>query len=416
LRYWPALAVAVLALAACSGETEFESDSGQAPLTAPIDDGVEAGDAQAAASAESIPLRSYLGNPFSGDSLANLDVGGPAESSVAYRFVAERSGRIESLRPYIVVNTSRLGYAAGTGGIVQLSVVADDGQGLPDQQQVLATGSITMDLIDGHLPPPADTDEKRAQNFSAIPMAGEPLVAGQTYHVIFEQLDPDPVSNYVGLDLMYQWNTQLGPRAPVSSWGLTVRENDDPWQEFTERFGEQLYTPIMSIRMEDGYVFGNGYLEPFPEPESYRPIDDSSSIQVTFTTDDRFTASTWWLRALRTSDQGVLRASLEGSDGSDQTIDVPVSEFPAEEMRWIEWPWEFTFVSDVEYVLTLTGVEGGALSLFPLREGTLYNFEAGSVFGGVSRPSNDDGGYEGWHKDRNDDIFTRADIMMAWTL
>ena len=244
-----------------------------------------------------------------------------------------------------------------------------------------------------------------------------PVVPGEVYHLVFNQIDPDPVSNYVGLDLLYQHNPELGPRPPISNWGVTVRERGSPWEEFTERFGGQLYTPILSIHMDDGYIFGNGYIEAFPEPSSYRPINGDASIQVEFEPTEEFIATRWWLRALRATDtdQGVLRARLEGSDGLSEVIEVPASEFVFGNMTWIEWPWEVTFAAGIEYVLTLTGDQGAAFELFPLRQGTTYNFETGSVFGGISRPSDGNGGYEGWHKDQGDESFIEADIMMAWT-
>ncbi len=408
------LATLAMVGTSCSG-IELD-DAGDEPATDTLEL-VASGDADADTGAlpESIPARTFLGTPFSGDTLANLDVGGVAHTSVGYRFVAERSGVVATVRPFIVVNTSRLGYAAGTGGIVQVSLVADDGTGLPDLDHVLARGQIEMALVDGHLPPPADTDQKRAQNYSAIKLGGQPVIAGQTYHVVFEQIDPDPVNNYVGLDLLYQLNTELGPRPPISDWGVTVNNDDDPWREFTHRFGEELYTPIMSIAMADGYIFGNGYIEAFPEEHSYRPVDEAASIQVAFSPEEDFTASQWWIRALRTEDEGVLKAHLQGSDGTDEVVEVPAIDFSTGEMRWLSMPWARTFSADVNYTLTLSGEQGGTFALHPLREGEVYNYEAGSYFAGVSRPSDGNGGYAGWHKELSDLSFTNADIMMAWT-
>ena len=85
-------------------------------------------------------------------------------------------------------------------------------------------------------------------------------------------------------------------------------------------------------------------------------------------------------------------------------------------MGWVEWPWKRAFSAEVEYVLTLSGTQGGTFSLYPLREGDVYNYESGSFFGGISRPSDGNGGYAGWHKEQTDRSFTSADIMMAWTL
>ena len=38
----------------------------------------------------------------------------------------------------------------------------------------------------------------------------------------------------------------------------------------------------MTIQLADGYTFGNGYIEAFPGPESYRPVDDANAIEVAF--------------------------------------------------------------------------------------------------------------------------------------
>ena len=220
-RWCVAAVVAVLlVVAGCSSDAGDERGGASAvPNDGPI---VASGGAHDDAPDESIPQQRYLGTPFSGDSLANLDVGGPDDGSVAYRFLAERSGTVSAVRPYIVVNTSREGYAAGTGGTVRVSLVADDGAGLPAEDEVLAVGEIEMALVDGKLPPPADTEEKRAQNYPSIPLGGQPIVAGQTYHLVFEQVDPDPVANYVGLDLLYQTTPELGPRPSAEEWGVSI--------------------------------------------------------------------------------------------------------------------------------------------------------------------------------------------------
>ncbi|MGI9611454.1 MAG: hypothetical protein ACR2QO_00995, partial [Acidimicrobiales bacterium] len=346
--------------------------------------------------------------------LANLDVGGVDNARVAYRFLAERSGTVAAVRPFIVVNTERLGYAAGTGGTVRVSLVADDGAGLPVEDQILAVGEIDMDLVDGQLPSPAGTAEKREQNYPSIPLGGQPIVAGQTYHMVFEQVDEDPVENYVGLDLLYQTTTDLGPRPPVEHWGLSVREEAGGWEEFTLTTGPKLYTPIVTIRLEDGYIFGNGYIEPFPEEGSYRPVDASNSIEVAFELDEAFESRQWWLRARAESGDGSLRVELTGDDGTSEVIEVAATEFVVGEMTWTSVPWERDFEPNVGYRLTLSVLDGGALSLFPLRQGTAYGYEAG-FFGGVSRPRNAEGELEGWHKDRSEISFDEADIMMAWT-
>ena len=83
-------------------------------------------------------------------------------------------------------------------------------------------------------------------------------------------------------------------------------------------------------------------------------------------------------------------------------------------MTWVSVPWQRSFSPEVSYRLTLSGADGGAFALFPLRQGTAYGFEAG-FFPGVTRPRNAEGQLEGWHKDLRDENFDEADIMMAWT-
>src|SRR4029077_21114340 len=58
------------------------------------------------------------------DSLANTVVGGPYGNIVSYRFRVGHSGSLQQIHVYLIL---RAGYAAGTGGKLQVTVNADDG-------------------------------------------------------------------------------------------------------------------------------------------------------------------------------------------------------------------------------------------------------------------------------------------------
>ncbi len=357
----------------------------------------------------------YVGIPFGADTLANIDIGGPDELRVSYRFRARFSGEVQSVRPFIIANTERPGYASGSGGVIGVQIVADDGEGLPNLDVVLGSGSKVMDLRDGYLEDEV-FDVKADQLFSAIaiddPVA---LAAGSIYHVVFENLDADPERNYSGLDLLYQLNTELGPRPDPLEWGVTLSEEGQPWSDYTFRFGEELYTPVLSILMADGSSFGNGYINTQDGPESFRTVDDAGAIEVApIQVHAPFTSSSWWLRAQRDSGEGAIRAVLTGSDGSTTETLVDVERFPTDRMGWVEVDWSVTFQPEVTYRLLLTSAEGGSLSMHPTREGTIYGFEAGSLFGAVSRPIRN-GEPEGWHRGENDDAYVYNDVMTAWT-
>ena len=80
------------------------------------------------------------GSSYNMDALANLIVGGPQNTSVSYRFRAERSDTLTAFRAYWL-NQDYPNYGGGTGGTVRVSVQTDNG-GVPSGTILTSTGDI----------------------------------------------------------------------------------------------------------------------------------------------------------------------------------------------------------------------------------------------------------------------------------
>jgi hypothetical protein len=100
---------------------------------------------------------------------------------VSYRFVANRTGTINQLRFYLIVNASKPGYNAGTGGTLSIQLETDDGIRSHYPSGVVL-GSATI-------PQPSMT-------FPVVTLSPAPqVIEGNLYHVVFANIDPNPTAN-----------------------------------------------------------------------------------------------------------------------------------------------------------------------------------------------------------------------------
>jgi hypothetical protein len=68
---------------------------------------------------------SAYGPGLGADGLGNTVVGGTWGNSVSFRFRAERSASVQSVLLYLIPD--HVGYSAGTGGRIEVTLNADDG-------------------------------------------------------------------------------------------------------------------------------------------------------------------------------------------------------------------------------------------------------------------------------------------------
>ena len=191
-----------------------------------------------AAPAGAMPLRGATSGPantfgplIGADSLDNFHVGGPRDSAFAYRFRAQWTGTVDSVRFYAILNTEERpkGYSGGTGGRFRVSLVADTGgaDGVPGE----------------HVLAHADYDPTRANLFPRVRFPAPARVErGRFYDIVFTNVDPLPAENYASVNTLYQERSMSArPRSIAADvsllWadGVTDRTGPIEWQRDAAR-------------------------------------------------------------------------------------------------------------------------------------------------------------------------------------
>jgi hypothetical protein len=197
------------------------------------------------------------GNGWSMTSLDNTRIGWIGNfNPQSYRFRAEQSGTITALRVYwIGPSESRLipDYAGGNGGKYTITIQKDDGKGKPNGQNLTGLGSIDVGAY-----------SKVGLNITFNPKLGT-ITKGERYHIIFKNIDPDPVSNYSSLDGFREGDWDVGdipPENVIHKWPANPN-GDYGWlyyyqNKWLERSG---HSPIMDITYDNGEHQGVGYIE-----------------------------------------------------------------------------------------------------------------------------------------------------------
>jgi hypothetical protein len=185
------------------------------------------------------------GPAYAMDGLGNMQVGGPASGTsnvaVAYRFVAATSADLDAIRVY-VVNQDHPGYGGGTGGTLRVALQGANA-GFPDGVELAAFELASPD------------DSLQTWPFPEPPA----LVAGTTYHLVFTNVDPDPIANFISMNLTWVRDAR-SPRQPKwtdEEFGSARKFGDGPWSDATE----QQYTPILELEYADRVRQGQGYME-----------------------------------------------------------------------------------------------------------------------------------------------------------
>src|SRR5260370_26024063 len=126
--------------------------------------------------------------------LNNGQVGGTWNEQWDIFFVAQHPSPLAAIRTYFVTKNpvGKTGYAGGTGGILKYELCVD-AAGIPGS--VIAIGRMANDR--------QFTEWLNNGGFPLIVFPQMPLlVAGQTYHCLFTNVDPDPVHNFSSLDFL----------------------------------------------------------------------------------------------------------------------------------------------------------------------------------------------------------------------
>ena len=333
----------------------------------------------------SVPAGCY-GPGLAADSLGNTVVGGPYSNMVSYRFRAGHSGSLQQIHVYLIPNVS--GYAAGTGGQIQVTVNTDDGTTAHNPSgTILATYLLANPLT-----------ATPSINFPIFVFPVPPtLVEGQLYHILFLNVDASPTTNYISVDTLYQANPPT-PGQPTISDIDSAELLGRPGTAWTPRKG---YTPILELDYTDGFKEGNGYMEVWvAAPES---VSGTSAVRETFTVSGaQQTVTGASVRIERVSGSDPLTVRLENGDGTlIEQGQIPASSIPLTSPASYAWT-TYTFSSartllvGQNYNLVFEAPSTSTYQLFPIRKGVAYGFQNTTYFPDGYAQFNPNGSWTGW--------------------
>ena len=230
------------------------------------------------------------------------------DRKVSFNFRALHTGSISSIRVYAM--GVQAGYGAGNGGVWKVTLRNDDNTSNHWPVQSNLT-SMTHSLHSYALYDP--NEEFPLLTFDS-PAS---ITAGTLYHIVFENIEPDPINNFVSLNTITMWpHDHLVPFQPFaadSDWGILASES--PYTTWSDSGGFPGHTPIMEYYYTDNYSTGMGYME--FESGSPNNISGISGTGETFTVtgkDRNVTGVKIWLRKI--SGSGDLTIRLEQTDGT----------------------------------------------------------------------------------------------------
>ncbi|MFN8185178.1 MAG: hypothetical protein U0R23_12230 [Candidatus Nanopelagicales bacterium] len=325
------------------------------------------------------------GTSFNADTLANLNMGGKWDGTPSYRFTAEQSSTLNAVRVHLLEPTHGNGYAAGTGGTIRMTVQTDNG-GVPSGD-VLASREFQWSDANG-------------SNFPLFRF-GSParLTAGQRYHLVFNNIDSSPASNYMSLNNMYTF-TEPTPRQSNHSdsafFTTLMKEGSAGWKVWNG------YTPNVDLTYGNGAHQGQGVMDIDTAHGSV--ISGRNEVvreRITVSDTDRVVSGAA-VRIARTSGSGDLVVSLENANGdvidsfSADTSSVPVIDSSQDGKAgvWVSGNFSasHTLSKGSTYNLRLSTNSGTTLWTRGIQQGKMYDFDPSTYFADGELQVSDDAG------------------------
>jgi hypothetical protein len=281
---------------------------------------------------------------------------------LAHRFRAGTTSELLSVR---VQQRGGEVYSAGDGGIVRISIQADDGS-----RAHLPSGEVLAEVEVEPGNPEGDWTTYEAWDFP------EPatLTAGELYHVVFENRAPDPAEDYISINEIFMFQP-TEPRQPALLDEYAVLyDRGDGWEL------ELTATADMDLSYADGTHDGVAYIQNMCD--RYGVIAGPDALvreRFTVTGGDRF-VGTVAVRLKRTSGDDPLVISVQADDGTvlaESTVaaaSVPQAEpgCSEETATWIEVSLEPPVLLEegATYDLRLATGRASQYTAEPIREGT----------------------------------------------
>jgi hypothetical protein len=326
-----------------------------------------------------IPPPVIYGNPTSGDSLSNVEIGRNVGRKVSFRFRADRTDALAAIRLFF---KSGSGYSAGTGGSILVELQTNTPGADTPSGTVLASHLITD-------PNPAASQIGRVVTFDAP--AG--LLQGNLYHLVFTNQDAAPDLNYVSLNTLTS-TTSISPRNVYCSdqdLAVVVFDSNLAGRRWTVN-GRM--TPILELDYMGGGRVGNGQVN-IASSSELKSLGGSNEVREVFTPSAPVSVSNihLWLYTPAANPTAVppvvantqdLEVYVEDNAGVVLAVArIAASQVPAM-VGWVAATLsaELGLAAGVTYVLHLRSYNGSntAFKIFPTQDGSSNGFNADKQF------------------------------------
>jgi len=216
--------------------------------------------------------------------------------AMSQRFRAPISGTMASVQIYLPVGSSSAGYASGTGGQIRIGVYPDDNSSAhrPNMSEnPIAFATFRPSMASG-------TFSGAARMFPIIPVnSSDSLKAGSLYHVVYEQTDPDPSTNFANIN---STATNMGSGRPArwlspTDWGVLYGERASALQAYSwgdataQPYGGLYYVPILQVRTTSGESFGSTVMESGNDRNREWAVGSGNPIRERYTASQNRTIS-----------------------------------------------------------------------------------------------------------------------------
>ena len=190
------------------------------------------------------------------DVVSNRVIGGPQGIDASYRVRIAKGGILQSMRT-MYEHYLPGGYGKGTGGVIRCRCVND------------VNGSPGTTVYDEHIRTPAISNGKPTDIpsgsvyfFNHIFSGGAQLATGQIVHFLFENIDADPVNNFISINASLSYQPPPSLFYAPTDFGVYTKPNihgQDQWGPFAS--SGIFLTPVAQINTSGG-SFGNSNYGP----------------------------------------------------------------------------------------------------------------------------------------------------------
>jgi len=316
----------------------------------------------------------YYGPGIGSDGLGNTTIG-PNQNKLSYRIRVRHTGYLSAVQAYLIMDHT--GYWGGTSGSLLVSIQTDDGSSSHNPSGQKLTSSLLTNPDAVAIP----TRYFPTFTFSA-PAA---VTAGEIYHVVFENTDPNPAVNFVSVDALYQAAAPKPGQPTMSDTDCAVLLFSNYSVQGTVWKPRQGYTPVFQMDYEDGFTQGFGYMEVWVgAPQT---ISGTASVRETFTVSGASrTVSGMAVRVARLSGSAALTMRLESGDGTlIEQGDIAATSVPLNSSATYVWAdYKFssphTLAIGQSYHLVLQSPASTVYQAYPIRKGSAYGYRSSTFF------------------------------------